>query len=110
MSKWYPCIYCTEDLHCTKFTQPGYKSWCVLGPCTAETPSVGDMFRRMSDEEIAEYMASKETALTDLIFLKVQAELKKKGLLIDFSSRFHPDLLKQRDWWLDYLKQEAPHD
>lgn len=53
MSLWYPCVYCTEDLHCTKYAEPGYESWCVLGPCTAETPSNGDMIRRMTDEELA---------------------------------------------------------
>lgn len=54
MSKWYPCVYCTEDLHCTKYEEPGYESWCVLGPCTAETPSHGDLIRRMTDEELAD--------------------------------------------------------
>ena len=54
MSKWYPCIYCTEDLHCTKYTDSDHESWCVLGPCTDETPSHGDQIRRMSDEELAE--------------------------------------------------------
>ena len=97
---------------CINGKLPSYSATCVecgLSRKNFKPTTNGDMFRRMSDEEIAEYMTSKETALTDLIFLKVQAELKKKGLLIDFSSRFHPDLLKQRDWWLDYLRQEAPH-
>lgn len=54
MSKWYPCIYCTEDLHCTKYSDDNSESWCVLGPCTAETPSNGDKIRRMTDEELAD--------------------------------------------------------
>ena len=58
MSLWYPCVYCTEDLHCAKYTEPGYESWCVLGPCTAETPSNGDRIRRMSDEELTEWVKS----------------------------------------------------
>lgn len=56
MSKWYPCIYCTEDLHCTKYSDDDSESWCVLGPCTAETPSNGDKIRRMTDEELAEWL------------------------------------------------------
>ena len=54
MSLTYPCIYCTEDLHCTKFAEPGYESWCILGPCSAETPSNGDLLRRMTDKKLAE--------------------------------------------------------
>lgn len=38
MSKYFPCIYCTDDLHCTKFAEPDYESWCVLGPCSASSP------------------------------------------------------------------------
>ena len=53
MSRQVPCIYCTEDLHCTKFSEPDYESWCVLGPCTNETPSSGDKLRNMEDEMIS---------------------------------------------------------
>ena len=56
LSKWYPCIYCTEDLHCKKYEEPCSESWCVLGPCTAETPSHGDTLRRMDDEELAYFL------------------------------------------------------
>lgn len=56
MSRWYPCIYCTEDLHCTKYSDDSCESWCVLGPCTAETPSNGDKIRLMTDEELAEWI------------------------------------------------------
>lgn len=56
MSRWYPCIYCTEDLHCTKYTDDNFESWCLLGPCAVETPSHGDQIRRMSDEELAEWL------------------------------------------------------
>lgn len=54
MSRQFPCVYCTEDLHSTRFSEPGYESWCVLGPCTAETPSHGDAIRRMEDEDLAD--------------------------------------------------------
>ena len=56
MSKWYQCVYCTEDLHCTKYADDDSESWCVLGPCTAETPSNGDKIRCMTDEELAEFL------------------------------------------------------
>ena len=53
MSRIYPCIYCTDDLHCTKYTDDNYESWCVLGPCQDETPSNADRIRAMTDEELA---------------------------------------------------------
>lgn len=59
MSKIYPCIYCTDDLHCTKYIDPSdetYESWCVLGPCKDETPSNADRIRSMTDEELAEFI------------------------------------------------------
>ena len=52
----YPCVYCTEDLHCEKYAEPGYESWCVLGPCSSETPANGDLVRRKSDEELADFI------------------------------------------------------
>lgn len=52
MSAEYPCVY-YDNRHCTKFTEPGYESWCVEGPCSHETPSNADHFRRMSDEDMA---------------------------------------------------------
>lgn len=56
MSRLYPCIYCTEDLHCTKYTDDNYESWCVLGPCKDEKPSNADKIRAMSDEELADIL------------------------------------------------------
>lgn len=82
MSLIYPCVYCTDDLHCTKYAEPGYECWCVLGPCTAETPSNGDMIRRMSDEELA-------------IFLK----------WVDFGRNYPGDKT-----WLDWLKSPVEID
>lgn len=60
MSKIYPCIYCTDDLHCTKYTDENYESWCVLGPCKDETPSNADRIRAMTDEELAEWLTALE--------------------------------------------------
>lgn len=56
MSKWYPCVYCTEDLRCEKYSGDGVISYCVLGPCTDETHSNADRIRGMSDEELAEML------------------------------------------------------
>lgn len=56
MSVWYPCIYCTEDLKCTKNSDDGVISFCVLGPCHDETPSNADRIRAMTDEELAEFL------------------------------------------------------
>ena len=93
MSKWYPCIYCTEDLHCTKYSDDDSESWCVLGPCTAETPSNGDKIRRMTDEELAGFLemiphsGNPSTYTID-------------GFCID-------DGLRSKRQWLDWLKGEA---
>ena len=65
MSRIYPCVYCTDDLHCTKYTDDNYESWCVLGPCQDETPSNADRIRAMTDEELAKKMSGLESfALT----------------------------------------------
>ena len=56
MSQRYPCIYCTEDLHCTKYSDTDCESWCVLGPCKDETPSNADKIRKMTDEELGEFL------------------------------------------------------
>jgi hypothetical protein len=56
MSVLYPCIYCTEDGHCKKFSDEEVASWCVLGPCEYEKPSIADRIRAMSDEKLAEWL------------------------------------------------------
>ena len=53
MSLTFPCVYCTDDLKCTKYTDDEATSFCVLGPCKDEKPSHGDRIRAMSDEELA---------------------------------------------------------
>lgn len=59
MSREYPCVY-YKDQKCEKFAEPGYVSWCVMGPCSHETPSNADRIRAMSDEELADYLANYE--------------------------------------------------
>lgn len=57
MSREYPCVY-HKDGKCEKHQEPGYVSWCVMGPCSEETPSNADRIRAMSDEELAEWLNS----------------------------------------------------
>ena len=52
----YPCVYCTEDSRCLKYTDEEHESWCVLGPCEDQTPSRGDELRCMNDEELATWI------------------------------------------------------
>ena len=54
MSKLYPCVYCTEDGYCKKYSDDEVTSWCVQSPCKDETPSNADRIRSMTDEELAE--------------------------------------------------------
>jgi len=91
MSRWYPCIYCTEDLHCTKYSDDDCESWCVLGPCTAETPSNGDKIRRMTDEELADWLGVYCNGQT--------AQEVGKPCVSDMGSC--------EECWLDWLRQEA---
>lgn len=65
MSRPYPCVYCTEDGYCKKFSDEEVVSWCVQGPCKDEKPSNADRIRAMSDEELAEWI-SKHDCHTNL--------------------------------------------
>lgn len=95
MSRRYPCIYCTEDLHCTKYSDDDCESWRVLGPCTAETPSNGDKIRRMTDEELAEWIET----IADCRMCKIDEGHCSGGGLNSRASC----MIK----WLDWLQQEA---
>lgn len=55
MSKLYPCVYCTEDGYCKKYSDEEVKSWCVQGPCKDERPSNADRIREMTDEGLARF-------------------------------------------------------
>ena len=59
MSKLYPCIYCTEDGYCKKFSDKEVTSWCVQGPCNDEKSSNADKIRSMTDEELAVWIVHK---------------------------------------------------
>lgn len=53
MSREYPCVY-YENEKCTLHgSDPEHIDWCVMGPCSHETPSNADHIRAMSDEELA---------------------------------------------------------
>ena len=56
MSKLYPCVNCTEDGYCKKYSDEEVKSWCVQSPCEYERPSNADRIRNMTDEELAEWI------------------------------------------------------
>lgn len=56
MSKEYPCAHYDNQKCKLHSEEPGYTDWCVLGPCSHETPSEGDRIRVMPDEELAEWI------------------------------------------------------
>lgn len=56
MAREMACVY-YDNQKCKKFEEPGYVSWCVLGPCSHQVPSRADKIRAMSDEELAAMFA-----------------------------------------------------
>lgn len=59
MSRLYPCVYCTEDGKCKKYSDE-VTSWCVQGPCEDERLSNADRLRSMTDEELAEFLTTED--------------------------------------------------
>ena len=59
MSKWYPCVYCTEDMQCTKYSGDGVISYCVEAPCSDQRKSNADRIRSMTNEELARFISGK---------------------------------------------------
>ena len=92
MSKAYPCVYCTDDLRCTKYTDDVVTSFCVLGPCRDARPSRADQIRYMSDEELAVWIA--EVKITGCPGEKTYKETEC-------------DVYSCADCWLEWLKKEA---
>lgn len=90
MSRLYPCVYCTEDGYCKKYSDEEVTSWCVQSPCKDEKPSNADRIRSMTDEELADK------------FEEIQLKTVK--------AYGNDDLLLKgelRGYWLDWLKQEV---
>ena len=91
MSRLYPCVYCTEDGYCKKYSDDEVTSWCVQSPCKDEKPSNADRIRAMTDEELAEFING------------VEAEaIRRAGLFITVG-----DIQRGKEGWLDWLKEEA---
>ena len=84
MSRPYPCVYCTEDGYCKKFSDKEVTSWCIQSPCKDEKPSNADRIRSMTDEELAMIIACQDH--------------KQGDECIDASCK---------DCLLEWLKQEA---
>ena len=58
------CIYRTEDGKCKQFSVGGVLSFCYLdGTCDCQISSNADRIRAMSDEELANVLASVETGV-----------------------------------------------
>ena len=61
-----------------------------------------------SPEELAELFAAREIALTDIIFRQVERILReKRGIKIDFTKHFKPDLLSTKQDVLKWLNTEV---
>ena len=92
MSRLYPCVYCTEDGYCKKFSDEEVTSWCVQGPCKDETPSNADRIRQMNDEELDEFLN----------------EVQGDAYIVGFHQRAESRFTPYGKRWLDWLK--APVD
>ena len=96
MSRLYPCVYCTEDGYCKKYSDKEVTSWCVQSPCKDEKPSKADLIRGYTDEELAEWMALN----TDCYYCRAKDDGRCASLAAT----------PCRDVWLDWLKQEVDDD
>lgn len=73
MSLEYACVYHEKGL-CKKYAEPGYVNHCAFGPCADETPSRGDLIRRMDDPELARYLYALANSDFDLKFCQNKPE------------------------------------
>ena len=85
MSREYPCVY-YDNQKCRKFSDDDTDSWCVMGPCSHETPSHADRIRVMSDEELAEFRSGEHCP---------------PGMRFPDCATIKPC----KECWLEYLKQ-----
>lgn len=94
MSRLYPCVYCTEDGYCKKFSDEEVTSWCVQSPCKYEKPSNADRIRSMSDEELAELISDRIDCCECEHMYAGEGKPCHNGETC-------------QDYWLDWLKQEV---
>lgn len=76
------CAYWREGDRCA-LCEDGVDDFCVLGPCSRETPSEGDLLRSFSDKQMAAFIADHP-----------------------LRTRFNPENLQHRAW-LAFLQQPA---
>lgn len=68
-----------------------------------------EKIKNKSPEELAELFAAREIALTDIIFRHVERILReKRGIKINFTKHFKPDILSTKKEVLDWLNTEVP--
>lgn len=91
MSLEYPCIYYRENGLCSYGGDLTDANICVFGPCDHETPSRADLVRRMSDEELADFLDKCE----GMGYLDSSVAKDKNGHCVDM---------------LDWLQQPAEED
>jgi hypothetical protein len=95
MSLEYPCVYFDHEKCTLHGTEPESIDWCVMGPCSKETPSNADHIRSMTDEELADFMSA---------FCEMSDDCKKCPL---FGRCPESD---QACWWEEWLKQPYKED
>lgn len=95
MSIVYPCVYCTDDGCCNKYSDDSVTSWCVQSPCEDEKPSNADRIRAMRDEELAEHLFR---------HICNWSCPPKKEYIKDSCGGEKPDC---ENCWLEWLREEA---
>lgn len=93
MSRIYPCVYCTEDGYCNKYSDDEVTSWCVQSPCKDEKPSNADRIRAMSDEELAK--------------LLVRVAGCRDGMTRENAIKLCNKIIHCDTCWLNWLREEA---
>lgn len=67
-----------------------------------------DRVRAMTDEELAEFMASQVVAMADVIFgIAERVLMEKRGYKISFTDNFTPDLVEIKREYLEMLRQKV---
>lgn len=88
----------------------GRKVWVMIcaHEYVAPPKTIGDDIRGKNDEELAEFLAARETALVDFILRQVGQTLKeKRGIEIDFGTHFYPELPALKAEYLEWLKTKV---